>query len=275
MDSSCLNPSDLKRELLNILIRFDDVANEHGLTYSLAYGTLLGAVRHRGFIPWDDDVDVVMPRPDYDRLIKLIEDGLDVPGHRFVGYELGNYPMPYLKLQNTQIAVSENYCDDSMEACLWIDIFPIDGVPAKDDEYSSFWKKAQRKQLLCMMGHISAMSGSNVAKKVGKFGLSLYCRYMGGAKRATDELIAMCREQAYEDSEYVVDLVAGDSPGERMAKDEFKSLAPIEFEGHLFPAFQNYDRILTQTYGDYMELPPVDQRVSHGVVARRLVADGV
>lgn len=121
-----------------------------------------------------------------------------------------------------------------------------------------------------MMGHISAMSGSNIVKKVGKFGLSLYCRHMGGAKRATDELIAMCREQAYEDSEYVVDVVAGDSSGERMAKDEFESLAPLEFEGHLFPAFQNYDRILTQTYGDYMELPPEDKRVTHGVKAWKI-----
>lgn len=97
MDSSCLSPSEVKREILNILIRFDDLAREHGLTYSLAYGTLLGAVRHRGFIPWDDDVDIAMPRPDYDRLIRLVKDGLAVPGHRFIGYELGN-TLPFLTL---------------------------------------------------------------------------------------------------------------------------------------------------------------------------------
>lgn len=275
MDSSCLDPVEVKQEILNILIRFDELAKEQGLTYSLSYGTLLGAVRHKGFIPWDDDIDVVMPRPEYDRLIRLIESGLEVPGHRFVGYELGNYPMPYLKLQNMQIAVSENYCDDSMEACLWIDIFPIDGVPADDEEYLTFWNKAQRKKLLSIMGHISAKSGSSVAKKVAKFGLRLYCKYMGGAKRATDELIDMCHEHDYAGSEYVVDIVAGDSPDERMTKDEFEKLTSLEFEGHMFPAFQNYDKLLTQTYGDYMKLPPVDKRVSHGVVAWRLSSSDV
>lgn len=270
MEITILEPVEVKREILNILIRFDDVAKEQGLTYSLSYGTLLGAVRHKGFIPWDDDIDVVMPRPDYDRLIRLIESGLEVPGHRFVGYELGNYPMPYLKLQNTQIAVSENYCDESLEAYLWIDIFPIDGVPADDYEYRSFWRKARRKQLLGVMGHISAMSGSNIVKKAVKFGLRLYCKYMGGAKRATDELVAMCHEHAYADSEYVADVVAGDNPDARMAKNEFEKLISLEFEGHMFPAFQNYDKLLTHMYGDYMKLPPIEKRVSHGVVASRL-----
>lgn len=270
LDSNYLNPVEVKREILNILIKFDELAEKHGLTYTLAYGTLLGAVRHKGFIPWDDDVDVVMPRPDYDRLIRLVKDGLAVPGHRFVGYELGNYPIPYLKLQNTRIAVSENYCDGSLEAYLWIDIFPIDGVPASDDEFIPFWKKAQRKQLLCMMGYVSPMSGANIAKKIAKFGLSIYCKHMGGAKRATDSLIAMARERSYAESQYVADVVAGYCPGEKMKREEFENLKQLEFEGHLFPAFCNYDKVLTQIYGDYMELPPVENRVSHGVVAWRV-----
>ena len=272
MNEARLHEDTVKQEVLNILLRFDEIARGCGLSYSLAYGTLLGAVRHKGFIPWDDDIDVMMSRPDYDQLIELVKKGgLEIPGHRFVGYELGNHPFPFLKLQNTSIAVCENYHEGHKDEFLWIDIFPLDGVPSDDTKFRAFWGRARRKKLQCLMGSISAASGANIAKKVIKFCLKLYCKHLGGAKRAANSLLDMAHCCSYANSSYVANVAWGPyGLGERMLKNEFEQLESLEFEGRLFPAVKNYDAYLSRIYGDYMKLPPATQRVSHGVVAWRV-----
>lgn len=272
MGNAILKPEEIKHELLNILLKFDSFTKEHGLSYSLAYGTLLGAVRHNGFIPWDDDIDVMMPRPDYDRLIALVNDGLKIPGYQFVGYELGNYPFPYLKFQNSLISVEEEDMESADGLFLWLDIFPLDGVPRDDDDFGRFWGKAYRLGCFCKAGHTKVLSGVTFTKKIGKLVLKPYCKYLGGARRAADRLVAMARECTYSEAEYIADVVWGGpyGLGERLKKTDFERLTLLEFEGHYFATIQNYDQYLTQMYGDYMELPPVEKRMSHGIVARRL-----
>ena len=114
---------------LKILSVFSDFCNEHGLIYSLVGGTLLGAVRHKGFIPWDDDIDVGMPRPDYEKFIEMIEANGDLLNENIkVITDRGkNAILPYLKIVDKRIEISPK-CNEKSNN-IWIDVFPYDGCP--------------------------------------------------------------------------------------------------------------------------------------------------
>lgn len=144
LDKEYLSRDQVQDRLLQILLYFDGYCKEHGLRYWLAAGTLLGAVRHKGFIPWDDDVDVMMPRSDFEKLMISFND----PGDRFFLTDWNNSPIsnPFPKLCDRQVFLEswgyEGVCDEN----LWVDIFPVDGAPDSFSEYQR-WKKADRRLL--------------------------------------------------------------------------------------------------------------------------------
>ena len=123
-----------EKEILKETVKFLD---EHNLTYFITYGTLLGAVRHGGFIPWDDDIDLVMARPEYNKFVEYLkEHGNKISGNlEVIGLELNNSDFPILKIINKNIRVNEK---DKADQYLWLDIFPLDATP-KDN--AKFFKK--------------------------------------------------------------------------------------------------------------------------------------
>ena len=138
-----LSLAEIQKAELDIMVVFDRVARENNLKYSLCAGTLLGAVRHKGFIPWDDDIDVTMPRPDYEKLLQLNrEKSLWPQSLELCSFEDGTLNSPYMKLfDRTTKIVEENYSQDDVRS-LWIDIFPVDGVPADRKERVRHYRKA-------------------------------------------------------------------------------------------------------------------------------------
>ena len=141
LERKYLSRDQIQERLLQILLYFDSYCKEHGLRYWIAAGTLLGAVRHKGFIPWDDDVDVMMPRDDFECLMTSFSD----PEGRFFLTDWNNSPMsnPFPKLCDRQVFLDswgyEGVCDEN----LWVDNFPVDGAPDSFQEYRR-WKKADR-----------------------------------------------------------------------------------------------------------------------------------
>ena len=119
---------------LGILEKFDAFARENGLAYWLFWGTLLGAVRHRGFIPWDDDIDIAMPQRDYLRLLELVrENPAAMPGVRLNAFELNrSYARPFAKLCDVRTVLFEDFDLSYVDEGVCLDIFPL--VPASDDE---------------------------------------------------------------------------------------------------------------------------------------------
>ena len=123
-----LDSIEIKIELCRMLKELDEYLGEHGIQYSIMSGTLLGAVRHGGFIPWDDDIDIAVLRKDYDRLIEILRKNKRIGEELEIsGYEVDKTDMPFLKVYNKSIAVKDNLAKDPSE--LWIDIFPFDNVP--------------------------------------------------------------------------------------------------------------------------------------------------
>lgn len=126
-----------ERRLLSAL---DSFCRENELRYFMAYGTLLGSVRHSGFIPWDDDADVYMPRPDYE---KLLEIGFDGEGCRLVRPAEEDATTPYAKIMSTTTVFREAFAKKHPNSGIFIDLFPLDGVPEDDRSRESLYKKGQ------------------------------------------------------------------------------------------------------------------------------------
>lgn len=131
MKNKKLSSEEIKQIELNLLLKLDEICKKYKLRYYLCGGTLLGAVRHKGFIPWDDDIDVLMPREDFEKLLRL-EKAETRYGGKDCFLKSGNSIYPFIKLINTNTVLKEKYLSEEFTTGIWIDIFPLDGMP--DDE---------------------------------------------------------------------------------------------------------------------------------------------
>lgn len=271
-DTDYLQPSEVKSEELRILLSFDSICKEHAFRYSLAYGTLIGAVRHKGFIPWDDDIDVYMPRPDYDKLVSMRDDPSVLHGYALEPFRGTTFDdTPYVKLVDPSIVVMAEV--EAQEQRLWIDIFPVDGLPDDDAQVAEIYQQAKRLRTALTIAGVKASSGSTVLKKIGKALLQVPLSVPGVTASCARKLDALGRAIPYGSTKWVGAVTEGEGPCERMALADFERQVMMEFEGHSFSCMSCWDANLRGIYGDYMQLPPENQRVSHGVKAWRVAGN--
>ena len=264
-----LTHQEVQQEELNILLEFDRLCQKNHLRYSLAGGTLLGAVRHKGFIPWDDDIDVCMPRPDYEKLIEIFNDQANTELFFLSPTTEKMAPYPYIKMQFRNVMIEEKGFNEVEN--LWIDIFPVDGLPEERRKLISVYRKSTfyRKLIIFDKWKSVQLYGGRHSKLVAS-GILLFVRLYGNV-RAVRNSIKLAKKYKYEDSKYVGAVTWGCyGIGERMLKSEYEKLVDVEFEGHTFKAMSCWDSYLTGIYGDYMQLPPEDKRVCHGFKAYRI-----
>lgn len=261
---------------LDILIEVDKLCRKHNLRYYVVGGTLIGAVRHKGFIPWDDDIDISMPREDFDKLMKIAKD--ELPDDLFMqtkGTDKGCY-FYYAKLRRTGTYFGENKFEHTtLHKGIFIDIFPLDYVPDSPTLQKFFFKS-----FTCLIGMICSKS---------KTGEPLY-------KNSKMPFIWFFRIlQAILPKSFMLWLrvVLGKLANKMSQKNYLASLsgfhgfpqevAPaqwwgdgvdIEFEGHTFRAPSEYHTLLTHMFGDYMELPPINKRVCHSVNKDKIIFSG-
>ena len=269
-----LSKTEIKRLELDLLVAFSSLCESNKLYYTLGGGTLLGAVRHRGFIPWDDDIDVLMPRPDYDRL--MTGQGIDRSGlaayMEFRHWKNGTTCYPFIKLADRRTVAEEKYVENRY-GCphVCIDIFPIDANPEDPAELRRLYRLSlwYRKLLLLQMARRgegktrirrwlkpAVLAGLKASLKAGPLrGLSL--------KDQCARIDNLARKDDFETSTYVGGLVWGYGPQERIRRDRFLTPVPLEFEGCLFHGPANYHEYLSGLYGDYMTPPPPEAREGH------------
>ena len=266
-----LSGAEIKRIELNILLEFDDYCQENNLRYYLSGGTLLGAIRHKGFIPWDDDIDVCMPRPDYERFIRSYSQAQSC--YKLKSGYLKNFSAPFTKVIDIRTKVLSQFNESDVDTNLWIDIFPVDGLPENLTEVQNIYDKCNFYRTVLNLSSAKLGEGKTAFRKYSKYLLKPLAQIYG-KKRCIDKIEKIASQYPYETSKYVGAITWGlYGVGERMLKSEFEKEVEVEFEGHRFPAFSCWDSYLKGLYGDYMQLPPVEKRKTHDMVAYLLDED--
>lgn len=258
-----LNLDEIKIIELKILLELDNFCKKNNLKYYLAGGTLLGAIRHKGFIPWDDDIDVCMPREDYEFLVNnftsnnknlIIKSSL-----------LNNLDIPFAKILDMSTEIDSKFDESETKKYLWIDIFPVDGLPENLDRVKEIYSICNFYRTILLLADAKLGEGTTLFRKCSKYILKPLAK-LYGKKRCVEKLEKIAQSNSYETSKYVGIVTWGlYGIGERMLKSEFKKSIEIEFEGHKFLAFSCWDSYLKGLYGNYMELPPVEKRKTHNM----------
>lgn len=247
---------------LQILLCFVKFCDQHGLKYYLAYGTLLGAVRHQGFIPWDDDIDVQMPRDDYNRLIQLFNSNVSVPYYKLIDPLCGRARHPFVKIIDERTIKLESGVDYSNGTLgIDIDVFPVDGQPLADDCFEKWYRKLQklyRTHSYCIM--------TNEGRLRRRIGVPVIRFLSGGRIRVLRKTKTLHDKYPYEKAEYVGAVESSfNSRGNRSPKSLYESTVLLPFEGYDLKAPVGYKSILQSMYGDFMTLPPAEKQVTHHV----------
>jgi lipopolysaccharide cholinephosphotransferase len=262
-----LSKRETQLMLLDMLDELTGYLDRHGLRYYLVGGTLLGAIRHKGFIPWDDDIDIGMPRSDYDKLL-LIEKEEPIAEHlKLLSDRRGDFTMPFSELVHTGTRLKRETAEyikkEYLIKELFIDIIPQDGWPEDDRAAEKLFYKMKRLRYLVQNARAIPGQGTSAIHRIAKLPFILIARAFG-LKRLLDRMDKLARRYDYDNSAYVGAVTYGIyGPGERCRHDETAELTTVEFEGRTYRAPGCPEKYLTQIYGDYEKLPPPEKRTDH------------
>lgn len=256
------NEIDVKKYLLEVLDYIDSVCKENNIKYFILFGTLLGAVRHKGFIPWDDDIDIVMFRLDYDRFIDLIEKKQH-PSFGIITHKNNQkYYLPFAKVYSKKTILFE-HVPRPVKMGVYVDVFPLDYCGNSFDEAASFVGECYKNQRLLNIKNLKFSAKRNFAKNIFLFFLKaslVFTRRRKIVKKMYEKAISM--DNVYK--KYVSSLCMIVYKEKAIFdSDLFDETIRLEFEGRTYMAPKNYEAILKNLYGDYMKLPPIEKQVSH------------
>ncbi len=261
-----LTHKELQDFSLEILTDIADFCEKEGLKYSLAYGTLLGAIRHKGFIPWDDDIDIIMPREDYNRFRETYKN------RKFIFVDSNNTPDCFIafgRVCDTERTITRSYIPwhgKSIKTGVWIDVFPVDHVPDDHDEFEKYYGGLfllQRYNNRLRRIHAGKIERFSLLRQIWANALkSLNPRYAEQRPESItgyiNEIISLGNNN--KTFNHLSQVADAENPKEYFDADDFSEYTDVEFEGRKFKAPARYDKILTMMYGDYMTLPPKKKR---------------
>lgn len=254
---------DIQTESLSILKDVHRWCLDNKVMYSVGYGSLIGAIRHKGFIPWDDDIDILMPRKHYERFCREYQS----EKYKLLSPELSeNYYLAFARVFDTERTISESRVPwQDGENGVWIDVFPIDLVSDDRNEFEKHKKELQRKWAETAWGR-QAKCNFNMSWPLG-MNLKLFIKKvltLNGylARKQLDGFMKVAKSLIANDSKHWSQLACMDGYEWHKVEDfVYTVLKP--FEDTEVMVMNGYDNVLRDDYGDYMKLPPVEQRIGH------------
>lgn len=258
-----LNNEQIKQRLLNLISKFDLFCKENEIEYALAFGTLLGAIRHNGFIPWDDDVDIIVSRNDYNKLIDLTsQEGCPINFNCFEKDD--KYSYHYGKIMDEDTVIESQYMNVDRYKSLFIDVFPEDLINVDSSRTNSLNKKM--KNIVIINSYCSMKKywpAEYLAKNIIKYPTYTLSKAVG-TKHWHKEQQKLIDKYASNEEKANYSLVSYYTFGTKVLGGSYTgSTLRVPFEDLSLPIPKNYDYILSTLYGDYMTLPKKENQVSN------------
>ena len=254
-----------------MMVKFDEICKKYDIKYSLSGGTLLGAVRHKGFIPWDDDLDIMMPRKEYNRFIKIAQKEL---GDKYFLQTLDtekHYGLPFAKIRENNTVFLENIAKNvDINNGVFIDIFPYDDVTNNKLLQSYYTKKYIFYRMILLLKEKYIIEANSFMKKI-VVSLLNFIKIFVSKKHILKVFVKIENKYINKNTDYVATY--GDVYFDKIVleKEIFNEFIELDFETSKFKCIKNWDKYLTYVYGDYMILPPEEDRDDrHGIIEMKL-----
>ena len=259
--------TDLQVRLLDMMTWLDNFIRKNNLRYFVIGGTLLGAVRHKGFIPWDDDIDIALPRKDYEMLIDLLKKPIDnyiIESPKNVDNE--DYVYPYAKLYDIRTTLVEKARNKIVRG-IFIDIFPLDGLGQTKEEGLKYYKNIDRNAMFLATRTCAIRKNRKLYKNMAIILARLIPSFILDERKLCSKIDKMCALKDYDSQNYVGNLLGVYRDKETYYKDILGTPKEYDFENIKVLGPEHADVLLTQMYGDWTKLPEEEKRgVQHDFI---------
>lgn len=260
---------------LGILNAFISFCKDNNLRWYIIGGSLIGVLRHKGFIPWDDDIDLGMPRKDYDKFISLQKKYPS--GYSLINHKTDkNWKFNFAQFVNNETDIIVNFNEQPRHCKIWIDIFPIDGLPENSFHRWLHMKHILYYRYLIQIANIRTQVDTHKVGRpfVEKLLLKLF-HYIPMNKfinedHILDKMTNLLKKYDFDDMKYAGNLLGKYREKEIVPKEYWDTPILLPFENIEVNCPKEYHKLQTQLYGNYMNLPPIDKRVSHDVTIIKL-----
>ncbi len=251
----------LELEMLNII---SEICEKNNLKYYMCGGTLLGAIRHKGFIPWDDDIDIMLFRSDYNKLIKILKNQTRYSWLSVLTSDVDGYYYTFAKaVDNRTVAKMD---DNITEHGLWVDIFPFDNLPNSEIKRKIFIMRCYFYRSIVMAMTTDFDAKDSIKHKKTKKILNFFSKFIN-KKHFIKKYERVSQKYNNINSNYVASLFSPYKLKECFEKCWFDDRRKYNFEEFQFFGPKDYDKYLSQLYGNYMKLPPKEERRDHKIIA--------
>lgn len=266
MGNNYITKEKSREIMLELLNAIDFLCQKNNIRYYLCGGTLLGAIRHKGFIPWDDDIDILLFRNDFEKLRDILKKQTEFENFSLLDNTVEGYVYPFLKFVDNRTIARQR--DLIVKHGIWVDIFPYDAVPSTTIKRYWFLKTCQINRAI-LLSSVTDFSG---IEKFSKKGFAKMILFVVGHIVGVEKMVQITEKHMKKynggQSKYVCCNFSPYVMREYIEYVKVFENTKVDFEGRKYDSFKNWDEYLSKLYGDYMKIPPKNKQRTHNITAK-------